>query len=67
MVTIAQAQSAVATLESQIDALVNTAIDGANPNGPRNKQIVALLQATKASVHNILTDALAQAQALGVQ
>lgn len=67
MVTIAQAQTAVTTLEGQIDALVNTAIDGLSPNGPKNKQIVALLQNTKAQVHQILTDALAQAQALGVQ
>lgn len=67
MVTIAQATTAVATLEGQIDALVNTAIDGLNPDKAKTKQIVALLQNTKAQIHQVLTDALAQAQALGVQ
>lgn len=66
MTTLAQVQTAAVNVESQMDSLTNTALGGATPDGARCRAIVALIQDTKTKFHNLMTDAVAQAQALGV-
>jgi len=66
MTTLAQVQTAVVNLNGQMDGLLNTAIDGLNPNKVTTPKIIALLTSTQTQVNAVLNDAIAKAQALGV-
>lgn len=66
MTTLAQVQTAATNLDTQLDGLLNTAIDGLNPNKVTTPQIIALINQTKGIFDQLMADTKAKAQALGV-
>ena len=66
MTTRAQVVTAYANWQTQMDGLLNTAIDVLNPSKATTPQIIALINNTRTEMDAIFAAALAQAQALGV-
>lgn len=66
MTTLAQVQAVVVNLNNNMDSLINTFVDKLNPDKATTPQVIALLNDTKAQINQVLTDALAKAQGLGV-
>lgn len=66
MTTRAQVQTAYTNWQTQMDGLLNTAIDVLNPSKTTTPQIIKLISDTRTKMDAIFADALAQAQALGV-
>lgn len=66
MTTLAQVQTAVNNLDSNLDSLLNTAIDGLNPDKATTPQIIAIIVNTRVRLDQMVADAKTQLQALGV-
>ena len=66
MTTRAQVQTAYLNFQAQFDSLLNTAIDGLNPNKTTTPQIIAIANDARAKIDAVFVDAAAKLQALGV-
>ena len=66
MTTIAQCTTDYNQLQADLSGLLNTAIDGLNPNKATTPQIIALINSTQSQLTALFTATVAQAQALGV-
>jgi hypothetical protein len=66
MTTRAQLVTAYNNFLATYDSLLNTAIDGLNPNNVTTTQIIALMNDTRVRIDALAQDTLAKVQALGV-
>ena len=66
MTTLAQVNTAAIALDAALDGLLNTAIDGLNPDKVTTSQIIALINDTRNKFDSLVNDTKTKAQALGV-
>lgn len=66
MTTVAQVQTAYQNFQTQLDGLLNTAVDKLNPDKATTPQIIAIINTARTQLDLLATTALASAQALGV-
>ncbi len=66
MTTIAQCTTAYNNLQTNLDGLLNTAIDKLNPDKANTPQIIRLINDTETQLTTLFTVTVARAQALGV-
>ncbi len=66
MTTIAQCTTAYNNLQTNLSGLLNTAIDGLNPDKAKTKPTIDLINDTQNQLTTLFTATVAKAQALGV-